>query len=229
MTNTLAGKRLRYVIGADSAGEGSADHVTEAPYGKAPARRGVSIGYCNLFDEENTGNFGPYLDMGDTAKEYNEGQIDPSGPGWTRNLTEQFERRKRQGFEYIELDNPDAYSIADVIGAIELAASFGLKVIAKNPGLMEGGSSTAATYIAHPNVYGVIVERGAGDPDYMDQLRHIAGKPYMPVWFVAFESGRSWARSVANTAKNFLYMGVTYSSRGEYENASDILVPKSRL
>lgn len=225
---TLAGKPLRYLIGADSAGEGSAYYVTEAPYGEKPARRGISIGYCNLFDEENTGNFGPYLDSSGTAKEYDEGQIDPAGPGWNKNLAMQFNLRKRQGFEYIELDNPDAYAIKDVIGAIELAASFGLKVIAKNPGAMDGGSSTATTYIVHPNIYGVIVERGAGDPDHMDQLRGIAGKPYIPVWFVAFGSGRSWAKSVANRAKNFLYMGVTYSSRGEYENASDILLPKAK-
>ena len=104
-----------------------------------PARHGVSIAYCNLFDEHNTGHYGPYLHSSDTAAEYNEGQIDPRGPGWEKNLREQFERRRNQGFEYIELDNPDAYSIKDVIGAIDLAASYGLKVIAKNPGLMEGG------------------------------------------------------------------------------------------
>jgi hypothetical protein len=66
-------------------------------------------------------------------------RIDLRGLGWRRNLTEQFERRKRQGFEYIELDNPDAYSVADVVGAVDLAASYGLKVIAKNPKLSRYG------------------------------------------------------------------------------------------
>jgi hypothetical protein len=40
-------------------------------------------------------------------------------------------------------------------------------------------------YLAHANVYGVIVERGAGGPAEMDALRQKAGKPDLPVWFVA--------------------------------------------
>ena len=164
--NVLAGKRLRYLIGSDASRSGSDDEVTEVSYStSAPARRGISIAYCNLFDENHTGRYGPYLHTSDTAKQYNEGQIDPRGPGWEKNLREQFERRKKQGFEYVELDNPDAYSMKDVIGAIELAASYGLKVIAKNPGLMGG---EAKAYIAHPNVYGIIVERGAEPPSRRD-------------------------------------------------------------
>lgn len=225
LANPLAGKALRYLIGADSAGDGSTNWVTVAPYGEPPARRGISIGYCNLFDEENTGRYKPYLHTSDTASDYGEGQIDPRGPGWLRNLNEQFARRRDQQFEYIELDNPDAYSIDDVMGAISLAYGYGMKVIAKNPGLMQGGSNGALTYVKHPNIFGMIVERNGGDPSYMHQLRLLAGKPDLPVWFVAFGSGRSWAKSVANTAKNYRHMGVTYSPEGEYETAKDILVP----
>ena len=219
--NPLTGKRLRYLIGTDASRSGNDDEVTEVSYStSAPARRGISIAYCNLFDENHTGRYGPYLHTSDTAKQYNEGQIDPRGPGWEKNLREQFERRKKQGFEYIELDNPDAYSMKDVIGSIELAASYGLKVIAKNPGLMGG---EAKAYIAHPNVYGIIVERGAGKPGEMEALRRKAGKPDLPVWFVAFGAGRSWAGTVANSAKQYRNMGVTYSSAGEYGNSIDIL------
>jgi hypothetical protein len=219
----LTGRALRYLIGASTAGSGRDDDVTEVSYSATePVKRGISIAYCNLFDEKNSGRFGPYLHTSDTASQYNEGQIDPHGPGWEKNLREQFERRRKQGFEYIELDNPDAYSIKDVIGAIDLAATYGLKVIAKNPKLMERG---AAPYVAHPNVYGIIVERGAGNPDEMDALRRKAGKPTLPVWFVAFGSGRAWAGSVANTAKHYRGMGVTYSSAGEYGNVIDILPP----
>jgi len=222
-SNALTGKPLRYLIGASSSGPGHDNEVTVVSYNAAePVRRGISIAYCNLFDENNTGRYGPYLKTSDTAAQYNEGQIDPRGPGWEKNLSEQFERRKRQGFEYIELDNPDAYSLKDVIGAIELAATYGLKVIAKNPKLVEGG---AAAYVAHPNVYGIIVEKGAGNPDDMDALRRKAGKPELPVWFVAFGSGRAWATSTANAAKRYRGMGVTYSSAGEYGNAVDILPP----
>ena len=221
--NPLTGKRLRYLIGTDASRSGSDDEVTEVSYStNAPARRGVSIAYCNLFDENHTGRYGPYLHTSDTAKQYNEGQIDPRGPGWEKNLREQYERRKKQGFEYVELDNPDAYSMKDVIGAIELAASYGLKVIAKNPGLMGG---EAKAYVAHPNVYGIIVERGAGNPAEMEALRRKAGKPDLPVWFVAFGAGRGWAGTVANGAKQFRNMGVTYSSAGEYGNSIDILSP----
>jgi hypothetical protein len=222
-TNALAGRRLRYLIGTSASGAGRDGEVTEVSYDTSePAKRGISIAYCNLFDEKNTRRYGPYLKTSDTAAQYNEGQIDPRGPGWEKNLREQFERRKRQGFAYVELDNPDAYSVNDVIGAIDLAESYGLKVIAKNPLLLEHG---ATSYVAHPNVYGVIVERDAGSPDDMDALRRRAGKPDLPVWFVAFGSGRKWASKVASTAKHYRGMGVTYSSAGEYGNAIDILPP----
>jgi hypothetical protein len=220
--NPLAGKALRYLIGTEASGAGGDSEVTMVSYSaSAPVKYGISIAYCNLFDELNTGRYGPYLHTSDTAAEYGEGQIDPRGPGWEKNLREQFERRKRQGFEYVELDNADAYSIGDVIGAIELAAGYGLKVIAKNPGLL----SDAAGYVAHPNVYGVIVEKGGGGAADMDELRQKAGKPDLPVWFVAFGSGRAWATSVADAAKQYRNMGVTYSSAGEYGNAIDILPP----
>ena len=112
-----------------------------------------------------------------------------------------------------------------MIGAIELASSYGLKVIAKNPGLL----GDATSYVAHPNVYGIIVEHGAGSPDEMDALRRQAGKPEIPVWFVTFGAGREWALSTADAAKNYRGMGVTYSSAGEYGNVVDILSPADSL
>lgn len=221
--NRLAGKQLRYLIGTDSGARIGDDDIVEVSYDTSrPARHGISIAYCNLFDERNTGRYGPYLKSSDTAKEYNEGQIDPHGPGWEKNLREQFALRKQQGFEYIELDNPDAYSVRDVVGAIDLAASYGLKVIAKNPMLLESG---AATYVAHPNVYGIIVERGAGGAVELEALRRKAGKPHLPTWFVSFGSGRKWANGVASKAKHYKNMGVTYSSAGEYGNSIDVLAP----
>jgi hypothetical protein len=221
--NPLAGKPLRYLIGTEGSGSARDGDVTVVSYGTSqPAKHGISVAYGNLFDELNTRRYGPYLRTSDTAAQYNEGQIDPRGPGWEKNLREQFERRKKQGFGYIELDNPDAYKIKEVIGAIELAATYGLKVIAKNPGLMEGG---AVAYVAHPNVYGIIVEKGAGGAGDMDALRRKAGKPDLPVWFVAFGSGKGWGNSVASAAKQYRNMGVTYSSAGEYGNVIDILTP----
>lgn len=228
MINPLAGKPLRYLIGAGDPGRGADDVITEVPYENHPVKHGISIAYCNLFDQTGTGAYGPYLKPTDTAQQYNERVVDPSGRGWRLNLATQFEQRVRQKFEYIELDNSDAYKIADVISAINFAAAYGLKVIAKNPGTMAGGSAVAVRYVAHPAIYGMIVERDAGHPEYMDQLRHVAHKPELPVWFVAFGKGKLWARSMASAikARDYFYMSVTYSTHGEYKTATDILVPR---
>ena len=218
--NPLAGKKLRYLIGADDPGPGHVDEVTEVGYDAAVMPpRGIAVKYCNLFDEKDSGRFGPYLHTSDTASEYHEGQIDPAGAGWKENLTQQFERAKAQGFKYVELDNPDAYSVADVVGAVDYAARCGFKVIAKNPLIMEGDSTP---YVAHPAVVGAVVERGCGNPADMDALRKKAGKPMLPVWFVAFGFGRAWAGNTARHAKPFAEMRVTYSKIGEYDSSEDI-------
>jgi hypothetical protein len=218
--NSLEGRPLRYLIGANGVGTGRDDEIVECPYDATrPPAKGLAIKYCNLFDEENTGKYGPYLKTSDTARQYDEGQIDPRGPGWDKNLREQFERARRQGFAIVELDNADAYSVDDVVGAVDLAASYGLEVVAKNPLLMEGDP---VPYLAHPAVVGAIVEKGAGTPADMDALRCKAGKPTLPVWFVAFGKGRTWAQKSAAAAKPFGNMRVTHSKRGEYGSSEDV-------
>jgi hypothetical protein len=225
---SLEGKQLRYLIGGDDSAQGKEDEITELGFdAEAPPKQGIGIKYCNLFDEQydakkKTGNYGPYLTGSDTAKQYGEGQIDPRGPGWIKNLNDQLARAKAQGFTYVELDNPDAYDVADVVGAVDRAETHGLKVIAKNPGLVEGDRKR---YVAHRNVVGMIVEKDAGTPDEMDALRRSVGKPALPVWFVAFGGGKAWADKTAQAAKKYCHMGVTYSTKGEYCNASDVLLP----
>ena len=66
------------------------------------------------------------------------------------------------------------------------------------------------------------MEKDAGTPEEMDALRNKAGKPTLPVWFVAFGDGRTWADDIATTAADHRNMGVTYSSDGEYGNAADV-------
>jgi hypothetical protein len=231
-SNPLAGKKLRYLIGTDNPASGNADEVVEVGYDWEKASPGpLSIAYCNLFNEkyseqsrQERARYAPYLKTSDTAQDYGEGQIDPRGEGWKRNLVEQFERRRRQGFVYIELDNPDAYSITDVVGAVELAESYGLKVIAKNPRLMEGDP---LPYVGHRNIYGVIVEKGAGSPQEMDALRRRAGKPDMPVWFVFFDkrkaadAGKRAAAQAATAARQYPGIHVSYSPGGEYTHSVD--------
>ena len=109
-----------------------------------------------------------------------------------------------------------------MIGAIELAASYGLKVIAKNPLLLRGG---AVAYVAHPTS---MASSWSAAPAAPTRWMRCAARPAsrtLPVWFVAFGRGRGWAGSVASAAKQYHNMGVTYSSAGEYGNVIDILPP----
>lgn len=224
--NLLAGRPLKYLIGADNDGIVIArDAVTVVPFDyERKIRDPWVIGYGNLFWQRGAPDCPPYLKNTDTADEYDERVVDPRGRGWDKNLKWQFARWQKLNASVIELDNAAAYDIADVIGAIELAASYGLKVIAKNPCLLGGGS---VKYVAHPSIYGIIVERDEDvTPLDMEQLRRGAGKPDLPVWFVAFgRKGKSWADGVAHTAKNYRNMGVTVSRRGEYTDSIDILRP----
>ena len=49
--NPLAGKPLRYLIGATDPGPGQDGEIIEAGYDvTAPPSRGIGIAYCNLFD-----------------------------------------------------------------------------------------------------------------------------------------------------------------------------------
>jgi len=215
--NELIGKPLRYLIGTSFPGSGHQDEITEVAYDVlAPVQLGLSVAYCNFFDEENSGKYGPYLHNSDTAEEYGEGQIDPNGAGFIANLADQFERRQRQGFRYVELDNPDAYKMKDIMRGVQLAATYGLAVVAKNPLLIEGDP---LPYVA--SCCGAIVEKDAGEPGEMDDLRRKAGKPDLPVWFVAFGKGLRWIKSISNEAHN-LGMFCTYSTLGEYKNAHNV-------
>ena len=215
--NPLAGLPLHYLIGADDPGPGHEGVVTEVGYDvERPVAHGLSIAYCNLFDEKNCGRFKPYLASDAVARKYREGQIDPKGAGWGKNLHGQFSRRKKQGFKYVELDNPDAYDFRDVMGAVELAAAYGFKVVAKNPLLLELNSFR---FLMHPDICGAIVEEGAGSPHVMDELRKNAKRPDLSIWFVAFGEGHEWARQTARLAVPFKNMHVTYASKGEYGNA----------
>jgi hypothetical protein len=81
----MEGKPLRYLIGADAPGPGRDGEVIECGYNvERPPAKGIAVKYCNLFDEEDSGRYGPYLHTSDTTAQYHEGQIDPRGPGWEK-------------------------------------------------------------------------------------------------------------------------------------------------
>lgn len=224
--NPLVGKPLHYLIDLDSA-PGADGVITEVGFDATRTpQKGIGIRYGNLLDQTNTGSFGPYLKASDTAQEYGERVIDPKGKGWHNSLIRQFNRAIAQGFKYMELDNPDSYSLAANLDALDLAQKFGLKIVAKNPGLVDPGMDQ---YIRHPAIVGIIVERGAGTPDSMDRLRKANKLPMLPVWLVAFDRGGkskgwAWANTVAPAARR-LGMGLTYSGGSEYGSAVDIVKP----
>ena len=223
--NSLAGMALDYLIGADGPQRGKEGRITETPFEEGPAQRGLSIAYCNLRREDGEPpEFGPYLPHDDIFEQFGEGRPDPAGPGFLRNIVEQFDRCKALGHTLVEEDNPDSYDLPAVMRGVDLAQQRGLGVIAKNAHLLGPG---AQTYVAHPNVFGIIVEKDCGTPAEMDQLRRGAGKPDLPVWFVSFGDGRDSAEQAARaiTSARFANMGVTHSREGEYESSEDILVP----
>jgi hypothetical protein len=214
---------LRYVIGADDGGSGVVGVATEVAWDcDVRPPKGEAVGYCNLLDErygDGNRSYAPYLPQSGTSEDYDEGLIDPAGPGFDRNLRDQFKRRLDAGFKYVELDNPDSYSLATVLHANDLAAQYGLMVLAKNPGL-GCTDADADAVLRQVNVVGIIVEAGAGTPNSMARMRNLNGRPTLPVWFVNFGRG---ARSKAN--RQHAQIGklsnqwASWCSEGEYENA----------
>jgi hypothetical protein len=220
--NPLAGKPYHYLIGTDGNLPGADGTVTEPGYDATqPPSKGVGVAYGNLFDEKNSGQYGPYRHSGGTAQEYGEGEIDPDGNGWDKNIHDQLTRRKNEGWKFIEWDNPDAYPADKVIEAVHTAETYGIGVVAKNAGLL---GASGGSYLAHPNVYALIVEAGAGKPAEMDVMRRAVGKPLLPTTFVFFGPDRAQAQQYAGQIKagKFPEMRVTYSSSGEYGSSEEI-------
>lgn len=140
------------------------------------------------------------------------------GPGWERNLADHYSIAAELSYRFAVLDNPDAYSYGDVAAAATLAYSHGLGIIAKNPIL----TRCPIAFMSHPNVAGVIVERGAGTPAEHDDLRRRARNDgRLPVWFV-FTGNEGAAECAAEIeAGGFKGMGVTYAS-GQYNDSTNI-------
>jgi lysozyme len=227
----LAGLRIRYLIGTDNAtGEDGAFTVVgyDATH---PPSKGIGAKYCNLFDEKNSGSYGPYLTSSDTAQQYSEGQCDPNWPGFWQNVTDQLDRAKLQGFTILgDIDNRDAYYNADVLKVYDHAQAAGFSVICKNPGMSDLNEDSTAL-LKHPAVVGCIIEKGNVTPAMIVVMRTAADKPELPVWFVSFGDGGVWAEQIAAQIKaaHYVNMGVTFSSFSEYGSSEDVLVPLSAV
>jgi lysozyme family protein len=219
---------LRYLIAVEDQLPGYRDVITEVGYdAPRPKPPGPAVRYGNLYDQTGTGAYGPYLAGTETADQYDERVVDPKGAGWVKLLSDQCVAARANGFDTIEWDNPDGYGQNDVLNAVQYAASHGLKVLAKNPLICDWDP---VPYVKHPAVTGVIVEKDDdATPAVYDDLRRAAGKPNLPIYFVAFknkrEDGTAWANTTAKAAVNYLNMWVTMSPDGEYTSSIDVAPP----
>ncbi len=218
---------LRYLIAVEDQLAGRPGEMIEVGYDGPKPKTGAAVRYGNLLDQTGTAKYGPYLTVTDTAAQYNERVVDPRGAGWKKLLSDQCNSAIVAGFDTIEWDNPDSYVGAAVRDAVQFAADQGLKVLAKNPLICEWDS---VPYVSHAAVIGIVVEKDEGaTPAVYDDLRKAAGKPDLPVWFVAFkdgkEDGSAWAAATAKAAVGYSNMFVTFSPDGEYTSSVDVKMP----
>lgn len=212
---------IKYLIGAADPGPGMAGFLTVVGYDWShPVAQGGSAGYCNFNDEKATGAFGSYMDPDDVSRQYNEPMPDPHGSGFERNIRAQLERRKRQGFKIVEIDNASAYPWFAVKKGLDIAAELGLDVLAKNPMISEG---FANTYVAHKAVRGVIVEEDCGGPTEHHELRMATTQGFLPVYFVGFQHLSLMQRHARRIeTEGYAHMSVSFSKRGEYETSCPV-------
>lgn len=212
---------FRYLIAVDDQIEGKEGEIFEMGLHGVRPKRGKFFLYKNLLVQEDFSKYGPYVASSDTAAEYGERVLDTNGAGWQAWLRIQCEDAVRKGAIGIEWDNPDSYRLIDVMWAITYASiNYKLQVIGKNPLICDWDP---VLYIRHPAVTAVVVEKGCGNPKDMDDLRRKCGKPNLLVVFVAFEGGKAWIHETALLASKYSNMWCTYSPRGEYETAEDVV------
>lgn len=232
---------LRYLIGADATEiQPASGYATELPYDfpkylldlNSNLLRPV-IGYVNSLDEEfdqsifgPKARYGPYV-HGDTASDWDEGQMVGGSPGFMRCLVDQFRRWQKLKTDAIEIDNLDSYLLRQCMKMFDLASEeFGLKLIAKNIVNVEGDH---VQLLAHPAVVGAIVEAGCGTCDQMQDLRKLAGKPDLPIWFVSNRKERHWADQRVSVLQHNDYKNMSVSwcaSSDDYSIFTTLFKPR---
>jgi hypothetical protein len=221
----LTAKPLRYLIGLERDPGPDATDIVELGYDATrPPEPAIGCKYVNLRDEKNAGIYAPYLPPDDIDDTYGEPAPDPDGPGFWANLRAQLARAADQGFHYVELDNLDTYDVETSLRCFNEVLAHNLKAFVKNPLLVTGEETDL---LRHQAAVLVVVERGAGNPRSMHELRQDAGVEHMPVRFVAYGDGRGWVDHCAALIREqgHIDMGATYSSLGEYGSSTDVIVP----
>lgn len=212
---------LRYLIGKDS-DPGEADAITVIGYG-AETLPINGVGYINPRQESGGRRPGVmYLPEDDIERDYGEPAFVFDSLSFWDNFDPQVAKWKRLGAKAVEIDNLDTYDVSSALKMFN--ALSGLGVWVKNAAIVDGDQKSL---LAHPAAVGCIVEGDCGTPAAYDALRKAAGKPDLPIRFVSYGDGRSWAQQAATqiTAAGYADMAVTYSSDGEYGNAENILLP----
>jgi hypothetical protein len=229
----LYGLSLRYLIGGwddDPSIEPETDVIYEFGFDvQRPSRSSMlAIKYGNLLDQSKTDRYGPYLVPTGNALAFNLKVPDPKKTGYYLNIHSQLELAQKFGYKLIEWDNPDNenFVLFDLKRAIDVAMTYKIGVIFKNPGLIK---FDITPLIAHPNVFGMIVEENCGIVPALDKLRRDAKKPLLPIWFVSYGSSDQWAQDIATEARRFFHMGVTHSYNGRYNQSLDVFKPRIRV
>ena len=228
----LYGLSLRYLIGGwddDPSIEPETNVIYEFGYDVLrPSKSGaMAIKYGNLLDQSKTDRYGPYLVSTGNALAYDLKVPDPKHTGYYRNIHSQLELAQKFGYKLIEWDNADNenFALFDVKRAVDVSMTYKIGVIFKNPGLIK---FDITSLIAHPNVYGMIVEENCGTASAMDKLRRDAKKPLLPIWFVSYGSTDRWAQETAIEARPFYHIGISHSYNGRYNHSLDVLKPRVR-
>lgn len=220
----LAGQPLRYLIARDS-DAGVTGMVTVIGYGADSLPVG-GAGYINCRVENGGRRDGIlYIDPpDDIEREYGEPAIVFTTLSFWDNFDPQVAKWKRLGAPAVEIDNLDTYDVAAALKMFDQVAKASIGVLVKNAAIVDGDQKAL---LAHPAAAMVIVEQDCGTPAAYEALRRAAGKPDMPIRFVAYGEGRPWAQQVAQQIKAAGYtdMAVTYSPDGEYGSVEHILLP----
>lgn len=220
----LAGQPLRYLIARDS-DAGVTGMVTVIGYGADSLPVG-GAGYINCRVENGGRRDGIlYIDPpDDIEREYGEPAIVFTTLSFWDNFDPQVAKWKRLGAPAVEIDNLDTYDVAAALKMFDQVAKASMGVLVKNAAIVDGDQKAL---LAHPAAAMVIVERDCGTAAAYEALRRAAGKPDMPIRFVAYGDGRQWAQQVAQQIKAAGYadMAVTYSPDGEYGSVEHILLP----
>lgn len=145
---------------------------------------------------------------------------DPNGP-----IATQIIRAAALGYGLVELGFPDHMGLGEFMELLTQAHGVGIGVIAKNPSHSPGPFQ----FVSHPNVFGIVAERGIGDVASLVELRHHSRKDgLMPIWFVY--DGPAGVSELADHIRRAAYTGIGVSfgsglGRTKYDDSIAVLDP----